>query len=44
MKLGMRTPSLKKTISARTIGRAKRVIKKHSFPNTEKRNVVDQKS
>lgn len=32
MKFGLRTPSLKKSISARTKGRAKRTIKKALIP------------
>lgn len=32
MKFGMRTPSLKRSISARTTGRAKRDIKKALIP------------
>lgn len=32
MKFGIRTPSLKKSISARTTGRAKRSIKKALIP------------
>lgn len=44
MKFGLRTPSLKKSISARTTGRAKRTIKRHLFPDTEKRNGMAQKS
>lgn len=32
MKFGMRTPSLKRSISARTTGRAKRAIKKAIIP------------
>ena len=32
MKFGMRKPSLKKTIRARTTGRAKRAIKKSVIP------------
>lgn len=36
MKYGLRTPSLKKSISARTTGRAKRAIKKALIPGYEK--------
>lgn len=32
MKFGMRTPSLKRSISARTTGRAKRAVKKALIP------------
>jgi len=32
MKFGIRTPSLKKSLSARTTGRAKRTIKKALIP------------
>ncbi len=37
MKFGLRTPSLKKSISARTSGRAKRAIKKAIIPGYEKK-------
>ncbi len=37
MKIGMRTPSLKKSISARTKGRATRAIKKALIPGYGKR-------
>lgn len=37
MKFGLRTPSLKKSISARTTGRAKRTIKKALIPGYGKR-------
>lgn len=37
MKFGLRTPSLKKSISARTTGRAKRTIKKALIPGYGKK-------
>ena len=37
MKIGFRTPSLKKSISARTTGRAKRTIKKALIPGYGKK-------
>ena len=37
MKFGMRTPSLKKSISARTTGKAKRAIKKAVVPGYGKK-------
>lgn len=37
MKFGLRTPSLKKSISARTTGRAKRTIKKALIPGYRKK-------
>lgn len=37
MKFGMRTPSLKRSISARTTGRAKRAIKKALIPGYGKK-------
>lgn len=37
MKFGMRTPSLKKSISARTKGRATRAVKKALIPGYGKR-------
>ena len=37
MKIGMRTPSLKKSISARTKGRATRAIKKAVIPGYGKK-------
>ncbi len=37
MKFGIRTPSLKKSISARTTGRAKRSIKKALIPEYGKK-------
>ena len=39
MKFGMRTPSLKKSISARTTGRAKRAIKKVLIPGYGKKGM-----
>lgn len=39
MKFGLRTPSLKKSISARTTGRAKRTIKKALIPGYEKKGM-----
>lgn len=39
MKFGMRTPSLKKSISARTTGRAKRAIKKALIPGYGKKGI-----
>lgn len=39
MKFGMRTPSLKKSISARTTGRAKRAIKKALIPGYGKKGM-----
>lgn len=37
MKIGMRKPSLKKSISARTKGRAKRAVKKALIPGYGKK-------
>lgn len=37
MKFGVRTPSLKKSISARTTGRAKRSIKRALIPGYDKK-------
>lgn len=37
MKFGMRTPSIKKSIKARTTGRAKRTIKKALIPGYGKK-------
>lgn len=37
MKFGLRTPSLKKSISARTTGRAKRAIQKALIPGYGKK-------
>ncbi len=39
MKYGMRTPSLKKSISARTTGRAKRAIKRAIIPGYGKKGM-----
>ena len=39
MKFGLRTPSLKKSISARTTGRAKRAIKKALIPGYGKKGM-----
>lgn len=39
MKFGLRTPSLKKSISARTTGRAKRDIKKALIPGYGKKGM-----
>lgn len=39
MKFGMRTPSFKKSIKARTTGRAKRSIKKAVIPGYGKKGV-----
>lgn len=39
MKFGLRTPSLKKSISARTTGRAKRTIKKALIPGYGKKGM-----
>ena len=39
MKFGMRTPSLKKSISARTTGRLKRSVKKAIIPLYGKRGI-----
>lgn len=39
MKFGMRTPSLKKSFSARTTGRAKRQIKKALIPGYGKKGM-----
>ena len=39
MKLGMRTPSLKRSISARTTSRAKRAIKKAIIPGYGQRGM-----
>ena len=40
MKFGMRTPSIKKSIKARTTGKAKRAVKKALIPGYGK-NVQD---
>ena len=37
MKFGMRTPSIKKSLSARTTGRAKRAVKKALIPGYGKK-------
>ena len=37
MKFGMRTPSIKKSIKARTTGKAKRAVKKALIPGYEKK-------
>lgn len=37
MKIGMRKPSIKKSISARTTGKAKRAVKKAVIPGYEKK-------
>ena len=37
MKFGLRTPSLKKSISARTTGRAKRAVKRALIPGYGKK-------
>ena len=39
MKFGLRTPSFKKSISARTTGRAKRAIKKALIPGYGKKGM-----
>lgn len=39
MKFGMRTPSIKKSISARTTGKAKRAIKKAIIPGYGKKGM-----
>ena len=39
MKFGLRTPSIKKSFSARTTGRAKRAIKKAIIPGYEKKGM-----
>lgn len=39
MKFGMRTPSLKKSLSARTTGRAKRQIKSAIIPSYGRRGM-----
>ncbi len=39
MKFGMRTPSLKKSISARTKGRATRAVKKALIPGYGKKGI-----
>lgn len=37
MKFGIRTPSLKKSLKARTTGKVKRQVKKLLFPDMEKK-------
>lgn len=39
MKYGIRKPSLKKSLSARTIGKAKRIIKKSVIPGYSCRGI-----
>lgn len=39
MKIGMRKPSIKKSIAARTTGRAKRAVKKAIIPGYGKRGM-----
>lgn len=39
MKLGMRKPSLKKSLKARTTGKAKRAIKKATIPGYGKKGM-----
>lgn len=39
MKFGLRTPSIKKSFSARTTGRAKRAIKKAIIPGYGKKGI-----
>ena len=39
MKFGMRTPSIKKSINARTTGKAKRAIKKAIIPGYGKKGM-----
>lgn len=39
MKIGYRTPSLKKSIAARTTGRAKRTVKKALIPGYGKKGM-----
>ena len=39
MKFGLRTPSLKKSISARTTGRAKRAVKRALIPGYGKKGM-----
>ena len=39
MKFGLRTPSLKKSLSARTTGRAKRAVKKAIVPGYGKKGM-----
>lgn len=39
MKIGMRTPSIKRSIKARTTGRAKRAVKKAVIPGYGKKGM-----
>lgn len=39
MKIGVRTPSLKKSISARTTGKMKRAVKKATIPGYGKKGM-----
>ena len=39
MKIGMRTPSLKKSLKARTTGKAKRAVKKALIPGYGKKGM-----
>lgn len=41
MKFGIRTPSLKKSLKARTTGKVKRQVKKSLIPGYGKRNGMD---
>ena len=43
MKFGMRKPSLKKSISARTTGRAKRAVKRALIPGYGKRGCIPRR-
>ncbi len=43
MKIGMRKPSIKKSISARTTRKAKRAVKKAVIPGYEKKEVAGLK-
>ena len=38
MKFGMRKPNLKKSLKARTTGKAKRPLKKQLFPDMERKD------
>ena len=44
MKFGLRTPSLKRSLKARTTGRAKRAVKKALLPGYGKKGVGSIKS
>lgn len=44
MKFGIRKPSLRKSVAARTTGRAKRSVKRELIPGYGKRNWSYQKS